>query len=58
MPSPQHGHGNADEVVAHRFGQQTVDKLREYGCKDVTFKTYPGSSRSLFLLHVVFVCAC
>jgi len=56
VPPPQHGHGDADEVVAHRFGQQTVDKLREYGCKDVTFKTYPGSSRSLFLLHVALAC--
>ncbi|KPV72599.1 uncharacterized protein RHOBADRAFT_32247 [Rhodotorula graminis WP1] len=42
-----HGHGDADQVVGHRFGQQTVDKLREYGCKDVTFKTYPGMGHAL-----------
>lgn len=41
-PHSQHGHGDADPIVEHRFGQQTVDKLRELGCKDVTFKTYSG----------------
>ncbi|TNY22654.1 acyl-protein thioesterase 1 [Rhodotorula diobovata] len=42
-----HGHGDADPIVEHRFGQQTVDKLRELGCKDVTFKTYSGMQHSL-----------
>jgi predicted esterase len=39
------GHGDADPVVKHQWGQMTADKLKEWGW-DVEFKTYPGLPHS------------
>lgn len=33
------GHGDADQVVQHQWGQKTAEKLKEWGC-DVDFRTY------------------
>ncbi|GAA5877778.1 hypothetical protein JCM3774_000755 [Rhodotorula dairenensis] len=41
-----HGHGDADQVVEHQWGQKTVETLKELGFADITFKTYPGMEHS------------
>lgn len=33
------GHGDADEVIQHKFGKLSVDELTKLGCK-VDFRTY------------------
>ncbi|GAA5874242.1 hypothetical protein JCM16303_005787 [Sporobolomyces ruberrimus] len=42
-----HGHGTADPVVKFDWGKQSVDKLREFGFKDIEFKSYPGMQHSM-----------
>ncbi|WPG97712.1 Hypothetical protein R9X50_00049300 [Acrodontium crateriforme] len=39
------GHGDADQVVRYVWGQQTANKLKEWGW-DVTFKSYRGLPHS------------
>ncbi|GAA6021251.1 hypothetical protein JCM11491_001525 [Sporobolomyces phaffii] len=41
-----HGHGTGDQVVKFDWGKQSVDKLKEFGFKDVDFKSYPGMPHS------------
>ncbi|GAA6009618.1 hypothetical protein JCM10207_004126 [Rhodosporidiobolus poonsookiae] len=42
-----HGHGTADPIVAYKWGQATVDKLRtELGFENLEFKSYPGMGHS------------
>ncbi|GAA5837698.1 hypothetical protein JCM3766R1_000557 [Sporobolomyces carnicolor] len=41
-----HGHGTADPVVKFDWGKQSVEKLREFGFKDVEFKAYPNMPHS------------
>ena len=38
-------HGNMDEVVSYKWGEESREKLRNYGL-DVQFKTYPGLGHS------------
>jgi predicted esterase len=33
------GHGDADQVVAHKWGKKTAEELEKYGYK-VDFRTY------------------
>lgn len=39
------GHGDADMVVKHEWGQKTADKLKEWGW-NVDFNTYKGLPHS------------
>ncbi|GAA6059038.1 hypothetical protein JCM10212_001263 [Sporobolomyces blumeae] len=41
-----HGHGTGDQVVKHAWGQQSVEKLKEFGFNDIEFKSYPGMPHS------------
>ncbi|CDK24113.1 unnamed protein product [Kuraishia capsulata CBS 1993] len=35
------GHGDADPVISHRYGQLTSEFYKQLGFKDLDFKTYP-----------------
>ena len=39
-------HGDADQVVPHKWGLHSSDKLKELGIKSVTFETYNGMPHS------------
>ncbi|GAA5826828.1 hypothetical protein JCM5353_005410 [Sporobolomyces roseus] len=41
-----HGHGTGDQVVKYVWGKESVDKLAEFGLKDIEFKSYPGMQHS------------
>ncbi|GAA5926037.1 uncharacterized protein JCM15063_005191 [Sporobolomyces koalae] len=41
-----HGHGTGDQVVKHIWGKQSVDKLQEFGHKNIEFHSYPGMPHS------------
>lgn len=38
------GHGTDDQVVKYSWGQQSVEKLRGMGYKNIDFQSYPGQS--------------
>ncbi|TPX57482.1 hypothetical protein PhCBS80983_g03813 [Powellomyces hirtus] len=40
------GHGDADQVVAHKWGKMSYDKIVELGKKVEPFKTYRGMGHS------------
>ncbi|KAI9095541.1 acyl-protein thioesterase-1 [Phlyctochytrium arcticum] len=39
-------HGEADEVVAYRWGQMSKDKMEQLGRGPISFKSYPGMGHS------------
>jgi len=49
-------HGDADPVVAYKWGEQSAARLRELGC-NVDFRTYRGLGHSAAPQELEDLCA-
>ncbi|KAG8372704.1 hypothetical protein BUALT_Bualt12G0094400 [Buddleja alternifolia] len=50
-------HGRGDDVVAHKFGDKSAEKLSSAGFRDVTFKSYSSLGHYTIPEEMDEVCA-